>query len=64
MPGAPGFLHVMLFTLENGRELVKLGFSRDPESRLHFQLKSNAEMPCELLRTVPMDTGKMALQVE
>lgn len=61
---APSALYAMSFTLANGRNLVKLGYSRDPESRLLHQLRIDPEMPCELLRTVPMASGQAALRIE
>ncbi|WPZ29178.1 GIY-YIG nuclease family protein [Sulfitobacter sp. OXR-159] len=63
-PAAPSFLYAMGFTLENGRELVKAGFSRNPWSRLHHQLKADREMPCAILRTVPVPTGQEAIRLE
>lgn len=58
------YLYAMSFVLPNGRELVKLGFSRDPDSRLLHQLRRNPEMPCEILTMVPMATGNDAIRVE
>lgn len=63
-PGAASFVYVMSFTLASGREVVKLGLSRDPDSRLHYQLKCDAEMPCDILRVVPMASGHAALCAE
>lgn len=61
---APSALYAMAFTLASGRELVKFGYSRDPESRLLHQLRIDPEMPCELLCTVPMASGQAALRIE
>lgn len=61
---AQSFLYAMRFTLASGRELVKLGFSRDPESRLLHQLQIDRAMPCKVLRTVPMPSGRAALSTE
>lgn len=61
---AASYIYAMSFTLASGREVVKLGFSRDPESRLHYQLKLDAQMPCQILRVVPMPTGHAALCAE
>lgn len=58
------YLYAMAFTLANGRELVKLGYSRDPESRLLHQLRVNRAMPCEILRTVEMASGHQAIRTE
>lgn len=63
-PAAPSYLYAMRFTLENGRELVKLGFSRDPESRLYNQLRRDPAMPCAILRTVAVPTGQQAISIE
>ena len=63
-PGAASYIYAMSFTLASGREVVKLGFSRDPESRLHYQLKRDATMPCAILKVVPMETGHKALCAE
>ncbi|SIS92744.1 hypothetical protein SAMN05421772_10923 [Paracoccus saliphilus] len=58
------FLYAMAFTLANGRELVKLGYSRDPTSRLLHQLRMDRDIPCEFLRVVPMATGQLAIRTE
>lgn len=63
-PAGPSFLYAMAFTLASGRQVVKLGFSRDPDSRLHYQLKRDATMPCAILKVVPMQTGHLALCAE
>ncbi|RGP35200.1 GIY-YIG nuclease family protein [Pseudotabrizicola alkalilacus] len=61
---AQSFLYAMRFTLPIGQELVKLGYSRDPDSRLLHQLQIDRDMPCEILRRVPMPTGHHAIRVE
>lgn len=58
------FLYAMHFTLPTGRGLVKMGYSRDPDSRLVHQLRIDRDMPCEILRRVPMPTGHHAVRVE
>lgn len=63
-PAAPSFLYAMSFTLASGRQVVKLGFSRDPESRLFYQLRRDPRMAGEILRTVPMATGQTAINIE
>ncbi|WP_296629535.1 GIY-YIG nuclease family protein [Roseovarius sp.] len=63
-PGAASYVYAMGFTLASGREVVKLGFSRDPDSRLTYQLRRDSEMPCQILRVVPMATGHTALCAE
>lgn len=61
---APSQLYAMQFVLRNSRELVKLGYSNNPESRLHHQLIKDPDMPCAILRTVPVATGQTALRIE
>lgn len=61
---APSWLYAMVFTLATGREVIKLGFSRDPESRLNYQLLRDQDMPCELLTKVAIPSGQKALQIE
>lgn len=63
-PGAASYVYAMAFTLASGRGVVKLGFSRDPDSRLTYQLRRDSEMPCRILRVVPMATGHAALCAE
>ncbi len=63
-PAAPSYVYAMSFTLASGREVVKLGFSRHPESRMNYQLKLDAQMPCQVLRVVSMPTGHAALCAE
>ncbi len=58
------YLYAMSFTLANGRDLVKLGYSRDPESRLLHQLRIDRTMPCRILRTVEMASGHQAIRTE
>jgi len=61
---APSWLYAMSFTLATGREVVKLGYSRDPESRMNYQLLRDQDMPCALLTKVAIPTGQIALQIE
>ncbi|MFP7675519.1 GIY-YIG nuclease family protein [Marivita sp. S0852] len=63
-PAAPSFIYVMAFVTATGRELVKVGFSRNPKSRLHHQLKVDPEMPCTILRVVAVPTGQKAIILE
>ena len=58
------YLYAMRFVLPSGRELVKLGFSRDPQSRLIHQLRRDPEMPCEILKTVAVPRGNDAIRIE
>lgn len=61
---SPSYLYAMSFTLANSREVVKLGYSRDPQSRLRSQLRLDPAMPCDLLRTVAISSGHAALRTE
>ena len=61
---APSYLYAMGFTLENGRELVKLGYARDPESRLTHQLVIDRQMPAAILRVVAIPNGHEAIGIE
>ncbi|UWQ61985.1 GIY-YIG nuclease family protein [Leisingera caerulea] len=63
-PAAPSHLYAMQFKLPNGALLVKLGFSRNPESRLRHQLLKHHGLDAQILKTVPMPTGQLALQTE
>lgn len=54
----------MQFELPNGAQLVKLGFSRNPDSRLRHQLLKHRSVEAQILKTVPMATGQLALQTE
>lgn len=61
---APSFLYVMRFRLNDNTRVVKLGFSRDPDSRLHYQLLSGSNATGELLRQLPMPSGRAAQSAE
>ncbi|OBY27109.1 hypothetical protein [Leisingera sp. JC1] len=63
-PAAPSHLYAMQFKLLNGTCLVKLGFSRNPDSRLRHQLLKHRDLDAKILKTVPMATGQLALQTE
>ena len=63
-PAAPSHLYAMQFKLPNGAELVKLGFSRNPESRLCHQLLKHRDLDAQILKTVRMASGQLALQTE
>ncbi|WP_417807197.1 GIY-YIG nuclease family protein [Thioclava sp.] len=57
---APSNVYAMRFRLEDGTPLVKLGFSRDPQSRLYHQLLSGSSAKGELLKVVAMPSGRIA----
>lgn len=63
-PGADSYVYAMAFTLASGRGIVKLGFSRDPESRLTYQIQRESGISSQILRVVPMATGHAALCAE
>ncbi|WP_241477424.1 GIY-YIG nuclease family protein [Leisingera sp. ANG-S5] len=63
-PAAPSYLYAMQFRLASGLRLVKLGFSRNPDSRLRHQLLKHRDLDAKILKTVPMATGQLALQAE
>lgn len=57
-------IYLMHFDLPDFGPVVKLGFSRNPGSRLHFQLKGHRDLAATLLRVVPMASGRLALCTE
>ncbi|PVZ45312.1 hypothetical protein DD556_17690 [Phaeobacter sp. JL2872] len=61
---APSYIYCMRFELPNMAPLVKLGFSRNPESRLHYQLKRSPDLRAQILRSVPVQSGHAALCLE
>ena len=61
---APSAIYVMQFRLADGDAVVKLGFSRNPASRLTHQLQSGLTRTGALLRVVNLPTGRAALRAE
>ncbi len=61
---APSHLYAMRFQIAPGRYAVKLGFSRDPGSRLDHQLPRDKGVPRKLLYSVPIPSGQLALRLE
>ena len=61
---APSFLYVIQLKLAEGTKLIKLGYSRDPVSRLHHQILRSKETEAQILRTVPVSSGHTAVQIE
>ena len=61
---AASALYLMRFVLPGYGPVVKLGFSRDPVSRLRFQLRADPGLACELRRVVPVTSGHRAICVE
>lgn len=61
---AESAIYLMRFDLPDYGPVVKLGFSRDPGSRLDYQLKGHRDLAAALLRAVPMASGHLALCTE
>ena len=57
----PSALYLMAFSPPARRPVLKLGMSRDPESRMRYQLGLPDHVEARILRTVPMETGRAAL---
>ncbi|WP_417809485.1 GIY-YIG nuclease family protein [Thioclava sp.] len=60
----PSYLYAMRFELKPGKFVIKLGYSRDPESRLQHQLARSRDLPRVLLRKIPMRSGRYAQLME
>ena len=58
------FIYAMRFVLKDGSEAIKVGFSRDPESRLRHQLITERDQPARLVRTIEIPTGRDAIRLE
>ena len=58
------YLYMMRFGLRSGRDAIKLGFSRDPASRLRYQLITEKDQNARLIRTVAVPTGQEAMILE
>jgi hypothetical protein len=61
---APSTIYLMRFKLSDGDPVIKLGFARNPVSRLNHQLQSGLTRTGALLRIVPLPTGRAALNAE
>lgn len=61
---SPSYIYAMRFGLTNGRIAIKAGFSRNPRSRLRYQLVTDLEQNAELLRVIPVPTGHQAICYE
>ena len=61
---APSNIYCMRFELPGMLPLVKLGFSRNPDSRLNYQLKRSPDLFGEILHSVPIRNGHIALCLE
>ncbi|MBW7057815.1 GIY-YIG nuclease family protein [Paracoccus bogoriensis] len=60
----PSLIYLMRFILHSGRIAIKAGFSRNPASRLRYQLVTDLEQNAELLRVIPVPTGHQAICYE
>lgn len=67
---SPSFIYCMRFKLPGLAPLVKLGFSRNPESRMNWQLlrtpdmSEQAQPSGQILRSIQIRTGHLALCLE
>ncbi|MFD0860510.1 GIY-YIG nuclease family protein [Roseovarius aquimarinus] len=61
---APSFLYLIRLGVSGGGTYVKLGYSRNPRSRMLHQLGLGDEVEAELIDEVPMPSGQVALAVE
>ncbi|WP_233193130.1 GIY-YIG nuclease family protein [Acidimangrovimonas sediminis] len=61
---APSYVYAMRFVHPTDAVFYKLGYSRDPASRLRYQLGLPTQVHGEILRAVPFDTGHAALCAE
>lgn len=61
---APSMLYLMRFRVPGQGRFVKMGYSRNPRSRLRYQLGLAAGVESELIDVVQMTTGQVALKVE
>jgi len=57
----PSALYLMSFAAPDRRPVLKVGMSRDPESRMRYQLGVPCHVEARILRTVPMATARAAL---
>ncbi|MCQ0971996.1 GIY-YIG nuclease family protein [Paracoccus sp. TK19116] len=60
----PSYIYAMRFVLQDGTDAIKVGFSRDPHSRLRFQLTTERDQYAMLLRTIEIPTGRDAIRME
>lgn len=58
------YIYAMLFVLKDGREAIKVGFSRDPDSRLRHQLTTEQDQYALLIRSIAIPTGRDAIRLE
>jgi len=61
---APSFLYMMRFRVPGFGHFVKLGYSRNPDSRLRYQLDLRSDVEAELIDKIEMPSGQVALRIE
>lgn len=61
---APSYLYLLRMTLPGHGVVVKLGYSRNPASRMRHQLGMSADLGCALITQIPMRTGHDAIRIE
>ena len=57
-------IYLMRFALADGDQVIKVGYSRDPVSRLRYQLKRDRDLRGWIRRTVRIASGHEAVKVE
>ena len=60
----PSAVYLMRFSFPGRRPVLKAGMSRDPDSRMRYQLGLPDHVEAKILRIVPMETGRAALIAE
>lgn len=61
---AASYVYLMRFELADGGAVLKLGYSRNPKSRLKHQLQSGEKTNGAILRVVAMPSGQAAITEE
>ncbi|MRX51641.1 GIY-YIG nuclease family protein [Paracoccus sp. S-4012] len=61
---APSFIYLFRVLLPSGMRVLKLGFSKNPRSRLQHQLLGDGDLACHVLRVVAMPSGHDAIRTE
>ena len=61
---APSAIYVMAFDVEDEGNFIKIGYSRDPVSRLRHQLDLAPYVKARLLHRIPIATGHLAQKTE
>ncbi|WP_324753175.1 GIY-YIG nuclease family protein [Roseovarius sp. Pro17] len=61
---AESWVYLMRFGVPGLGGFIKLGYSRNPQSRLRYQLRLRSDVEAELIDEVPMPSGHVALRLE